>query len=46
MPDPTGLGPKTEPATRTGRAFGIPMIYLNVTAVMQRVDPESAAIYA
>ena len=46
MPDPTGLGPKTEPATRTGRAFGIPMIYLNVTAVMQRVDPENAALYA
>ena len=40
MPDPTGLGPKTEPETRTGRAFGIPMIYLNVTAVMQRADPE------
>ena len=46
MPDPTGLGPKTEAATRTGRAFGIPMIYLNVTAVMQRVDPENAALYA
>lgn len=46
MPDPTGLGPKTEPETRTGRAFGIPMIYLNVTAVMQRVDPENAALYA
>ena len=46
MPDPTGLGPKTEPETRTGRAFGIPMIYLNVTAVMQRVDPEHAALYA
>ena len=26
MPDPTGLGPKTEPETRTGRAFGIPMM--------------------
>lgn len=46
MPDPTGLGPKTEPETRTGRAFGIPMIYLNVTAVMQRADPENAALYA
>ena len=46
MPDPTGLGPKTEPETRTGRSFGIPMIYLNVTTVMQRVDPENAAVYA
>ena len=46
MPDPTGLGPKTIPETRTGRAFGIPMIYLNVTSVMQRVDPERAELYA
>ena len=37
MPDPTGLGPKTIPETRTGRAFGIPMIYLNVTSVLMRV---------
>lgn len=44
--DPTGLGPKTIPETRTGRAFGIPMIYLNVTSVMQRVDPERAELYA
>ena len=46
MPDPIGLGPKTIPETRTGRAFGIPMIYLNVTSVMQRVDPERAELYA
>ncbi len=46
MPDPTGLGPKTIAETRTGRAFGIPMIYLNVTSVMQRVDPERAELYA
>ena len=46
MADPTGLGPKTIPETRSGRAFGIPMIYLNVTSVMQRVDPERAALYA
>ena len=46
MPDPTGLGPKTEPETRTGRSFGIPMIYLNVTAVMMRADPEGKALYA
>lgn len=34
MPDPTGISPKTEPVTRTGRAFGIQMIYLNVTDLM------------
>jgi N-acylglucosamine 2-epimerase len=45
MPDPTGLGPKTIPETRTGRAFGIPMIYLNVTSVLKRVDHEQAALY-
>ena len=43
--DPTGLGPKTEPETRSGRAFGLPMIYLNVTSVMLRVDPENKALY-
>lgn len=46
MKDPTGLGPKTIAETRTGRAFGTPMIYLNVTAVMQRVDPERRELYA
>ena len=45
MPDPTGLGPKTIPETRTGRAFGIPMIILNVTSVLLRVDPERKALY-
>ena len=44
-PDPTGLGPKTIPETRTGRSFGLPMIYLNVTSVMMRTDPESKALY-
>ncbi len=44
-PDPTGLGPKTIPTTRTGRAFGLPMIYLNVTSVLMRVDPEHKALY-
>lgn len=43
--DPTGLGPKTIPETRTGRAFGDPMIYLNVTAVMRRCDPERKELY-
>ena len=43
--DPTGLGPKTIPETRSGRAFGDPMIYLNVTAIMRRCDPENKALY-
>lgn len=43
--DPTGLGPKTIPQTRTGRALADPMIYLNITSVMHRVDPEQAALY-
>ena len=46
MPDPTGLGPKTIPETRTGRAFAAPMIALNTNAVLQRVDPERAELYA
>lgn len=45
QPDPTGMGPKTIPETRTGRGFGIPMIYLNVTNVLMRVDPEHRALY-
>ncbi|MDD7341401.1 MAG: AGE family epimerase/isomerase [Firmicutes bacterium] len=45
MADPTGLGPKTLPETRTGRSFGIPMIYLNVTSVLMRVDPEHRKLY-
>lgn len=45
MTDPTGLKPKTEPSTRTGRAFGIPMIYLNVSSVMLSADPENADLY-
>lgn len=45
MPDPTGLGPKTIPETRTGRAFGLPMIILNVTGTMMRVDPERRERY-
>jgi N-acylglucosamine 2-epimerase len=45
MPDPTGLGPKTIPETRTGRAFGVPMICLNVTSILRRVDPEQAELY-
>lgn len=45
MPDPTGLGPKTIPETRSGRGFGLPMIYLNVTSVLQRVDPAHSDLY-
>ena len=44
-PDPTCLGPKTIPETRTGRSFGYPMIYLNMTSILSRVDPENAELY-
>ena len=43
--DPTGLGPKTIPETRQSRAFGDPMIYLNVTSIMRRCDPENKDLY-
>ncbi len=43
--DPVGMGPKTIPETRNGRSLGIPMILLNVTAVLRRVDPANAALY-
>ena len=43
--DPTGLGPKTIPETRQSRAFGDPMIYLNVTSIMRRCDPENKELY-
>ncbi len=45
MSDPTGLGPKTIPETRTGRGFGIPMICLNLTSVMMENDPERRELY-
>ena len=45
MADPAGLGPKTIPETRSGRGLGIPMILLNVTSVMKRVDSERSALY-
>ncbi len=41
-PDPAGLGPKS---LRAGRAFGTPMIILNVTSVLLRTDPERKALY-
>jgi len=45
MPDPTGLGPKTIPETRSGHSFGLPMIFLNVLSVMMRVDEEQKPLY-
>ena len=45
MADPTGMGPKTIAETRSGRGLGIPMILLNVTSVLLRVDPEQAELY-
>ena len=45
MPDPTGFGPKTIPETRTGRAQADPMIYLNLTQVMLRCDPDRTSFY-
>ena len=43
--DPTGMGPKVEPETRQGRGLGEPMIFLNITSVMRRIDPDNAAEY-
>lgn len=43
--DPVGMGPKTIPETRSSRSLGIPMILLNVTSVLRRVDPANAALY-
>ena len=45
LEDPVGMPPKTDPETRTGRSFGIPMIFLNVSSVMLRCDPERKALY-
>ena len=45
MPDPVGMPPKTIAETRTGRAFGLPMIILNVISILLRVDPEHKAEY-
>ena len=43
--DPAGMGPKTIPETRSGRALADPMIYLNITSVMRRCDPEHREVY-
>ncbi len=45
MEDPVGMGPKTIPETRSGRALADPMIYLNLSDVMRRADPERTALY-
>lgn len=37
--DPTGLGAKVIPQTRSGRSLADPMIFLNLTNVLWRVDP-------
>lgn len=43
--DPLTFPPKTDPETRPGRSFGAPMICLNVTLVLMRVDAERAELY-
>ncbi|MEG0897941.1 MAG: AGE family epimerase/isomerase [Ruthenibacterium sp.] len=43
--DPTGLGSKGIAATRSGRALANPMIFLNITSVLRRVDPANIAEY-
>ncbi len=43
--DPAGLGPKTIPETRSGKALGDPMIFLNIISIMRRVDPGNTAEY-
>ncbi len=43
--DPVGMGPKTIPQTRSGRALGVSMIYLNVCSVMRRCDPKHTTLY-
>ena len=45
MEDPTGMGPKTIPETRSGRGLAMPMIYLNMCSVLRRCDPEHTAEY-
>lgn len=43
--DPVGMGPKTIPETRSGRALANPMIYLNIGSVLRRCDPANAELY-
>ena len=43
--DPIGIGPKVIADTRAGRSLADPMIYLNITSVIRKVDPEQAQKY-
>ena len=43
--DPVALGPKTIPGTRGGRSLADPMIYLNLSSVLRRADPQREALY-
>ncbi len=43
--DPTGLDAKTIETTRTGRALANPMIFLNISNVLARVDPDNVDLY-
>lgn len=43
--DPTHMGPKTIPETRSTKALGDPMIFLNIIGIMRRVDPDNTAKY-
>ncbi len=45
MKDPVNMPPKVEPETRRSRFVGDPMIYLNVTSIMLRCDPERSDTY-
>lgn len=42
MSDPTGLHAKS---TRECHSLGIPMIFLNITSILKRVDPEMKELY-
>lgn len=43
--DPAGYPPKVCPQTRQSRSLADPMIYLNISSVMRRCDPEHAPLY-
>lgn len=46
MEDPVNMGPKTIPETRQGIALADPMIYLNITSVLRKVDPANEKLYS
>lgn len=43
--DPTGLGPKSIPETRSWLSLANPMIYLNITSIMRRCDFNNKDFY-